>query len=140
MLESGAVRRLVVKALRDYGHAEAIENSAGVGNPDINYCIEGVDGWIECKYRREFPARDSTPALGKCFKPSQPIWFKKRLDAGAKHLFILPRIEDEFFLIPGEYYSTVEAMNRSELNQTAVWRGESGYLSWKSLVHELIRP
>lgn len=133
MLES-AVRHDLITNLKEFGHVEAIENSAGTGNPDVNYCIESCEGWIEVKYRREFPKRESTPALGKCFKPTQPIWFKKRLDAGAKRIFIYARIDEEFFLIPGEYFAYVEGMNLQQLIDASSWRGRVRNRDWMKLI------
>jgi hypothetical protein len=28
---------------------DRIENGVGVGMPDINYCLSGIEGWIEMK-------------------------------------------------------------------------------------------
>jgi hypothetical protein len=80
------------KTLRKYvaglihGHCSQVESHATAnGIPDTNYCIDGVEGWIELKFVR---GNDKIKV-----RPSQASWFKKRLKAGAKNLFFMFRWE-----------------------------------------------
>jgi hypothetical protein len=137
-MKESNVRHHLITNIKEFGHVEAIENGAGVGNPDVNYCIEGYEGWIEIKYREKWPIRSSTPGIGKCLKPSQPIWFKKRLDAGAKRIFLYLRIENEFMLLAGERYVDFETLTRQELYDASLWFGETRDCDWQALVRMLI--
>lgn len=44
--------RYVRPFLAGHGDHERVENSVGSGTPDVNYAIEGVEGWIELKLCR----------------------------------------------------------------------------------------
>lgn len=79
-------------ALRKYasskmmGHVVQIESHAtAVGVPDTNYCISGVEGWVEMKYTRD---TDKIKV-----RPAQWLWFRKRLQAGNNRIFFLLRWE-----------------------------------------------
>src|SRR5688572_29251316 len=64
----------------DY-HGMRVENTAGVGQPDINICIEGIDIWIESKERRGNVIK---------IRPSQIAWIQKRSRAGgAVYIMVL---------------------------------------------------
>lgn len=68
------------------GHVCQIESHAtAVGIPDTNYCIKGVEGWIELKF-----ARDNNKVK---VRPLQWNWFRKRLKAGHTRLFLMLRWE-----------------------------------------------
>lgn len=67
------MRQRVVKALRPLD-AISVENSAYPGTPDVNY----VEGWIELKWVREWPAREGTAVPVKHFTPQQRVWLKRR--------------------------------------------------------------
>lgn len=79
-------------ALRKYlaplinGHVSQIESHAtAVGIPDTNYCIKGVEGWIELKF-----TRDGNKVK---VRPAQWTWFRRRLKAGHAWLFFMLRWE-----------------------------------------------
>ena len=40
-----------------------VENSLYKGIPDVNYLIDGNEGWIELKYMPEYPKKDITVSL-----------------------------------------------------------------------------
>lgn len=64
-----------------HGDWQRIEDSLSKGVPDVNYCIAGVEGWIELKYIEEWPKRDKTPVRFRWTK-EQRIWAGRRLRAG----------------------------------------------------------
>lgn len=101
-------------ALRLLGHKVhlcRIENSVGVGNPDVNGCINGTLIDIELK-SEDRPARASTPIRPKV-KPSQSIWHHDRAEAGCKTAWVLIQVGDNsgarLYLIPGSKYDHVTA-------------------------------
>ena len=58
------------------GHAENMEPSrTNPGIPDINYCVAGVEGNVECKYAIE-------DGLAPKIRPTQLVWFRERVRAG----------------------------------------------------------
>lgn len=62
-----------------------IENVVSPGTPDVNFCVRSVEGFIELKYLPKFPARDTTPVLGKRGLSIEQIrWIERRLAAGGR--------------------------------------------------------
>lgn len=75
--------------LKAYGHFERIENGVGAGAPDVDFCINGVEGKIELKYVAKYPARDSTGLLGwSGLRKEQKAWMTQRLSNGGR-VFVL---------------------------------------------------
>ena len=92
------------KRLRDKlptGHYVRIENLVGPGTFDVNFCVEGTEGFFEMKYVSWFPARPSTPVLGRHgLSPEQMIWVEQRLRAGGR-AFMAIGVGNQVFWFPG---------------------------------------
>lgn len=76
------------KTLRKYvagiiqGDVSQIESHATAnGIPDTNYCVDGVEGWIELKFTKNNERIK--------VRPSQWVWFRRRIRAGAKRVFFM---------------------------------------------------
>ena len=85
-------------------HNLRVENPACPGTPDLNYCHQGVEGWIEFKQVKSLPKRPETPVFTGALRPEQVLWHIKRVRSDGR-TFICGYVEetDEFFLIPGKY-------------------------------------
>lgn len=68
------------------GDYSRIESAVTPGFPDVSYCVDGVEGMLELKYRSEAPKRDSTSVFpdGKGLRPQQVAWMCKRLRHGGR--------------------------------------------------------
>jgi len=79
-------------------HWQRIENSVGEGVPDINFCLDGVEFWVECKWTPSVKgARFSHPlTAGQC------AWLLKRVHAG-RSAWVLARRVDTFKLWHGSW-------------------------------------
>ena len=75
MAIDGGLRNLFNQKLMKYGcHGQSIESGAvGRGIPDWNYCVDGVEGWIEFK---------KTTANAVRIKPEQSAWISQRVRSG----------------------------------------------------------
>lgn len=89
--------------LSRFGHIHRIENSAGIGTPDINCCFSGHEHWIESKCLDAWPKGDIAVRLKHHFKPEQRVWFRRRIEAGGRPLLYL-KIEatNEHFIFDGK--------------------------------------
>ena len=85
-------------------HHIRVENPANPGTPDLNYCMEKVEGWVEFKQVKALPKQADTPVFTGCLSPQQILWHMKRAMAKGK-AYICGYVEDidEFFLIEGKY-------------------------------------
>lgn len=122
-MSEGSQRAKVVKALRSL-HAVAIENTAGVGTPDINY----VGGWIECKQLDNWPKRaDSVVRLHHDLTVPQRIWLKRRRRAGGRAWVLLQVGRRDWLLFDGEVAADIlGSVTKSQLFEQAAWSSTTG--------------
>lgn len=98
-----------------------IENLVGVGEPDTNYCIDGVEGWIEFKSPTE-PKRPTTALLGSNHKLSQDQmnWHLSQLRAGGMS-FVLLATDKRWILMDGSQADFINKMSVSALIEQSLW-------------------
>ncbi len=82
-------RRQVISYLSKYGHAVPVESLACPGVPDVNYCLGGLEGWIELKQGRDV------------LRPTQRLWIRNRLKSHGI-VWLLYRGDDTCYLLDGE--------------------------------------
>lgn len=96
------------------GHWQAIETGGvGLGVPDSNFCIDGVEGWIEFK---------KTDHWKPTLRPEQIAWIHRRWRQGGNVWIAVRRIEKELWLVRGDWVrelgatglKAVEAIHWSE--------------------------
>ena len=111
-----------------------VENPACPGTPDLNYCYQGLEGWIEFKQVKSLPKRPDTPVFPGALRPEQVIWHLKRAKAQGK-AYICGYVEelDQFFLVEGKYAEEFNSLSLERLQtlnrpMEALWENSStGY-------------
>lgn len=113
------------KALTWQGHRidlQRLENSVGVGHPDVEGCVDGGQVWIELKSCPR-PARADTPIRPKK-RPSQEIWHRERSKAGCRINWILIQVGEDrdaiLYLIPGNRYAEITVPEAELLGMSAL--------------------
>jgi hypothetical protein len=80
----------LVKNLREYGeHVQRIENRMSSGVPDINFCGNHGEKWIEAKYLNSIPKNG---VFDTGLNPQQINWTRARRSAGGE-VFVVFRIK-----------------------------------------------
>ena len=74
-----------------------IEAETPLGVPDVNY----KDGWVELKYVKEWPKRESTPLRLRHFTPEQRSFLSQREKSGG-HAFLLLGVGEQVLLFGGK--------------------------------------
>ena len=77
-----------------------VENAAGMGMPDVEGVLLGKWFAIELKVAKR-PKRSNTKIRIR-FQPSQ-LWWHKRLEQAEGLSYILIQVEQDRYLIPGQY-------------------------------------
>jgi hypothetical protein len=127
MIDDG-LRRILHTNLRGF-HWQAIESGiTGGGIPDSNYCVNGVEGWVECK-------RASSSKID--LSPDQVGWHLRRYRAGGRTFIAVrqrhsggPRLGaavDRLFLYPGRL---VKELALTGLRNKPLGHWENGPRSW----------
>ncbi len=122
---------------------ERIENSAGAGTPDVNFCIEGVNGWIELKAPIE-PKRKTSrlfPNKVHQLSLSQRNWFLQQKNAGGK-AFIFVTTNHRAMLFDSRIFDRINMMSVQELIDESLWHCETpvGKIEWSNLRMKLTQP
>lgn len=111
----------VRKYSRAWGRVDRIENLAGTGQFDVNYCIDGREGWIELKV---WPRK---------YRPSQAEFARQQYD-NRGIAYVLVQVDKNVYLLRAmDYLQICEAprMDRRVLEQLYVWRLKGS--SWDML-------
>ena len=120
------------KTLRDalMGHLDlqSIEDKYSKGIPDLNYCAEGTEGWIELKIMVGWPAMENTPITSalRHLTPEQCNWMRRRTRHGGRtFLFIKIMTTREFMLFKGEDAREVKDATEERARELALqtWTG-----------------
>lgn len=87
------------------GHAVNMEPSkTNPGIPDINWCIQGIEGNVELKYGFDGGA---APLI----RPPQVVWFRERVRAGGLPMFAYyiecDKFTDEVYIFQGRHYKAL---------------------------------
>ena len=94
MTEKSQVWSVFRRYVGPFGHLQRIE-SIGQGIPDVNYCLWGVEGWIENKIGQREGARPASLTL------DQVLWAEARTAAGGR-VFLLVRLGPAWLLYDAE--------------------------------------
>lgn len=90
-MRDGGLRALLVRNLPRV-HFQSVETwSTGQGVPDLNYCVDGAEGWIELKKSDGWVVN---------FEPAQIAWLERRARAGGRVFVFVRRKRDELYVLP----------------------------------------
>lgn len=100
---------------------DRFENIVGVGNPDVNVCIDGAEFWIEIKAPKE-PVKATTPLFGSNHKLSQDQknWILRQLKANG-NAYIFVATDKRKMLVHGKHADQFNEMTVSEMMTGSMW-------------------
>ncbi len=133
MTTDGGLRQLFRKHI-PHAHWQAIETGGtGLGIPDMNYCLEGCDGWIEAKSAEAW-------ALKHPLSPEQCGWLERRLRAGGRAMLAVRKsydggvrrgpAGDELFIFNDQAAFRVIASTNSIRDAKAIYHDVGGPARW----------
>lgn len=124
------------------GHFVRLEFNPEAGIPDVEYCIKGIEGKLELKYRDEIPARENTPVFHDGgLRDSQIVWLWRRVVKHGGRADILAQVQRKLFLIDGAECRSFNDLTMMQLAKAALWShvGEGGKIHWEGLYQAIIR-
>lgn len=103
---------------------DRVENAIGSGMPDVNYCIEGIEGWLEIKSPVE-PKRPTTPLFGSNHNVSQEQinWFCRQRQSGGNS-FLLIQTNKRYMLIGQYFVDEINSLCMPDLLDYSFWTVE----------------
>lgn len=124
------LQKYVLDNVDDTGHWTFIESKdVSPGIPDLNFCVNSIDGWIELKY-----GTDKNPPT---LRPTQCAWFRRRAGVGGNCWLLMgaPFYEaHSFYLIPG-----IQVPGLVKATKLDHWKKEAqikwdGRINWKEFI------
>ena len=105
-------------------HIERLENSVGVGMPDVQGCWRGVPFFVELKQCRE-PAGVGTICPVKV-RDSQIEWHNERMAAGGRSFFLI-QVGNIRYLLPWHTYRA-KPLRVSDMRELTLveWNAKQG--------------
>lgn len=115
-------------------HHTRLENWAGTGVPDVNWCFsvqgEGVEVWTELKFMKGFQFRSE-------LKAAQAIWLRNRWLAGGRAYLLAVQPPNTFLLWEGHKASRLrDADSPLNVPTDGVYTGEYAELALDMLNHQ----
>ena len=99
MSEMSAWATLRVKLKAKKAHVQRFEDKLQAGIPDANFCLHGTEVWLEGKFLKEYPKRETTKVkVG--LRKEQAVWIENRILAGGD-VYIWIREPDGWRLVEG---------------------------------------
>ena len=128
------------KALKNKGLFERCESTL-IGRADVNYLIDGTEGWIELKHADK-PARATTVVFRsqRGLEPEQITWLLSRVANGGRS-WVLLQVGISLFLIHGSMSPSINHMTFGDMEHASSWtvHGNTTERDWEKLVQCLKR-
>lgn len=138
----GGLRRIIMDNLYRV-HCQPVETGLiSMGVPDLNFCADGVEGWIECK---------QTEGWAVTLEPEQISWLTRRARNGGRVFVAVRRWHtggprkgppvDELWLLRGEYAPDLRSLGLQWTLSTRgplLGRWSRGQWDWDDFRHLLI--
>jgi len=112
------------------GHWKFVESKeVSPGFPDINFCVNGVEGWVELKH-----GTDKKPPT---LRPTQCAWFRRRVGVKGNCWLLLAVAvgrDNYFYLLHGKDVPALVKANGIEdwtKNNIAWWHNK---IDWKEFI------
>jgi hypothetical protein len=106
-------------------HWQRIEDACQAGIPDINFCWQGIEFWVEAKQAEEsdIPKRNTTLfKLG--LQPEQALWLENRRCAGGR-AYVLAKVGNRWLLFNSHFRQLRDGMMWSTMLTTSInWTGK----------------
>ena len=110
----GGLRKLLRDNVR--GDWQSVETEGtGRGIPDANYCIEGSEGWIECK---------KADAWAVTLRPEQCAWLMRRARNGGRVFIGVRQLHngcDKLWLLDGSVAGEIKRSGLTKNGFTPPW-------------------
>jgi hypothetical protein len=121
MAESNDYKVLKANLPQGRDRLDRVENVVVNGMPDINYCSEGVECWLEQKSPKE-PVRATTRLFGSNHKVSQDQknWFMRQMKSEGNAYFLIVT-DKRWMLIGGEHADIINELTVGELLSLSLW-------------------
>ncbi len=113
------LKSAVFKHYKD--RVDRVESNVTSGMPDVNYCIDGKEGWIELKAPTE-PKRAESKLFGSNHKllQTQLNWILRQVKAGGR-CFVFIATDKHYIMMHGKDADMINDATVQQLKKKSVW-------------------
>lgn len=112
------------------GHCQRIENAAGVGAPDVNFCYNASEVWVELKVDT---LNKNIPVI-ELLRPEQKVWhYKHVINLGKVYVLVRAGMRLTLYKTTGPSKNSVTCNYVSVWSETKPWRWETFEAIMRSL-------
>jgi len=102
----------------------------GSGAPDMNYCCDGIEGWIEAKACDHWKIKVRAEQVG---------WVERRLAHGGRVHVAVRRYVDELWMFHGSELRTLKHQRLDVAPRLGRWFGGPSSWNWEEVASILIK-
>lgn len=129
-VDSG-LRSLFRKHLPQFDWCTVETGVAGRGVPDANYCMDGVEGWVECKRANHWRVT---------IRPEQIGWTERRMAHGGRvFCAVRQQLGDTLWIYNGDKMRFLKVTRIDEVERIGFWAGGPARWNWIGIAHILTR-
>lgn len=118
------------------GHIQRFEDKLASGIPDANFCWNGYETWLEGKFLKEYPKRDST-LIKLGLRKEQRVWARQRSREGGV-IILWARVPDGWRFWMESCLSTAQFDAVYEGIPYGIWKETSSYKSAAEMVSAML--
>ncbi len=123
------LRPLLRKHLPRFHWTTVETGAATMGVPDSNYCLDGIEGWVECKQCEHWRVE---------LRPAQVGWIEQHTAAGGRVFIAVRRAKDELWLFAGCIVKRLTAERLDQVTCLNHWNGGPSRWDWSQVQHLLL--
>lgn len=130
METDGGLRRIFRERLRQVDFVSVEIGTTGRGVPDVNYCVDGCEGWLEMKVTRGLRVRVSAEQVG---------WAERRMAHGGRVL-VAVRDDATLTMLLGSQLRDLRDHRLRDVESLGRWGGGPARWDWRQVLRLLTMP
>ena len=121
MSVDGGLRQIFRERLSAFDFVTVEMGVSGTGAPDMNYCYDGTEGWIEAKACDHWRIK---------VRPEQVGWVERRLAHGGRVYVAVRRARRELWLFHGVAIRLLKDARLDAVPSLGTWTGGPSSWDW----------
>jgi hypothetical protein len=130
MASDGGLRKIFREHLKDFDWQSVETHITSRGVPDLNYCSNGAEGWIELKSCKHWRV---------AIRPEQVAWAERRMRKGGRVFLAVIRDRSELYLYHARDMRRLCSERLDAVEPLGRWQGKASQWDWFHIRHLLTR-
>jgi hypothetical protein len=128
-MADGNLRKLFRSNLKGFDMIAVETGSTDGGVPDLNYCKDGIEGWVEMKRVEHWRV---------AIRPAQVGWAERRIAHGGRVFMAVRKERNQLWLFRGEVIRALLDTRVDEVPSLGFWFGGPSKWDWTAIEQLLL--